>query len=256
MKNLKQKLLVIKILLFFSAGFLWANPAEQQLQAANEAYRAGNFEEAATQYEAILKEGYRSEALYYNLANSYFRLGEQGRAVLNYERALMLDPTDADTRHNLEVVRSRLQDEIEVLPEFFLAKWWRNITLSFSARSWSVFALVFLWLGITGLSLWLLGKRRQLKKIGFTAGVILLIISFLSFFFANNHQQLDENSSRAVILQTEVPMRSAPDLQSQVVLDLHEGTTIRILDKIGDWYKVALLNGEEGWLPEGAFEKI
>lgn len=256
MKNLKRKLLVIKALLLSTAVFLWANPAEQQFQAANEAYRAGNFEEAATQYEAILKDGYRSEALYYNLANSYFRQGQQGRAVLNYERALMLDPTDVDTQHNLRVVRSRLPDDIEVLPEFFLEKWWRNISLSLSTQRWGALVLVFLWLGMAGVIMWLLDKRRQIKKIGFTLGVIFLIFSGLSFLFTSHNHQLDQDSGRAVIMQPQVAMRSAPDIESQVIRDLHEGATIRIVDKIGDWCKVTLLNGEEGWLPQDAFEKI
>ncbi len=256
MKNLKRKLLGIKALLLFTAAFVWANPAEQQLQVANETYRAGNFEESTKQYEALLEQGYRSEALYYNLANSYFRLGRQGRAVLNYERALMLDPTDADTQHNLRVLRSRLPDDIEVLPEFFLEKWWRNISLSLSAESWGTFALVCLWLGVGGLILWLLGKKRQLKKNGFAAGVILLVFSGLAFVLANYHHQLDQNSGRGVVMQSRAAMHSAPDDESQVIRELHEGATILIVDKIGDWYKIALLNGEEGWLPKDTFEKI
>ncbi|MBK7872798.1 MAG: tetratricopeptide repeat protein [Saprospiraceae bacterium] len=252
----KRRLLAISIILLLSITARAATPSAQQLQRANKAYQAGDFAEALTQYEALVEEGYRSEALYYNLANSYYRTNKIGKAILFYERALMLDPNDSDIRHNLQVAQSHLQDEIEALPTFFLTKWINNLTLEFATNTWTILALISLWVGIAGLAVWILSKVRRTKKIGFTAGVILISLSFIAFAIANYRSQLDQDSRRAVVMQPKVALHSAPDTQSTVVIEVHEGITVSLLDKIGEWYKVSLPNGEEGWLPQNSFERI
>jgi len=236
---------------------LAASPeVERNMQRANEAYQSGNFAEAMRQYLALVEQGYRSEALYYNLGNAYYRLDSVGKAVLYYERALLLDPGDQDITHNLEVIRDQLPDEIDPLPVFFLTAWWRRVSLSMSETSWSALSLVCLWLGIGGFSLWLLGSQRKLKKVGFAAGIVLLLLSGLFFAFANSRAQLEDDSNRAVILAAEVALHSAPDQASEALLELHEGATLRLLDQIGDWYKVEMLDGNQGWLPKSSVEEI
>lgn len=226
------------------------------MQRANEAYQAGNYAEALRQYKALQAQGYQSEALYYNLGNSYFRLDSLGKAVLYYERALLLDPDDADLQHNLSVARQKLADEIDALPDFFLMEWWRQASLSLPKNGWSALAVIFLWLGMSGLVFWILGKARKLKKIGFVVGIIFLAFSGLFFALANSRVQLEENSRRAIIIRREVALRSAPDEVSESLRLLHEGTTIRLLDQIGNWYKIELLDGNQGWLPKPAAEEI
>ncbi len=232
-----------------------ADPSAQ-LATANQAYQANEFKRAIEQYENLLQQDYRSEVIYYNLGNSYYRTNDFGKAILNYERALLLAPNDADIQHNLELTRSNLQDKIEPLPPFFLSNWWNELSSWLSPNVWSGVALVLLWSGMIGLSVWLLGKLRTYKKWGFIIGMSFLLLSVISFALANSRQQMIQNSGRAVILQTEIPLHTAPDTKSKVVLPLHAGTTIRFLDSIGDWHKVALDNGEQGWLPKGSFERI
>jgi tetratricopeptide (TPR) repeat protein len=232
-----------------------ANPAAQ-LASANAAYQKNDFAAAISQYETLLQQGYRSEALYYNLGNSYYRTGNLGKAVLNYERALLLDPNDEDTRHNLQLVQNKLPDDLDALPEFFLFRWWKDLSGLFSVNTWAVLAMSLLWLGAAGLIIWLLGKKRFYKKTGFILGTSSLIISGLFFFFTNDRAQEITNSGRAVVLQPEITLRSAPDAASKVVLVIHAGNTVRLLDQIGDWHKVALRNGEQGWLPKESLERI
>lgn len=250
-----KKLLLIGCWCAFA---VWLHAAEPtaQLASANQAYQKNDFATAIKGYELLLQQGYRSEALYYNLGNSYYRTNDLGKAVLNYERALLLDPNDADTKHNLQLVQSQLPDEIDPLPDFFLTKWWNGLAGLWSAQVWSILALILLWAGIVGLTLWLLGRVRLHKKIGFIAGSSLLIISLLAFALANNRTKNIQNSGRAVVLQREIVMRSAPDSESKEVMKLHAGETLKLLDQIGDWYKVSLRNGEQGWLPDQSFERI
>ncbi len=227
-----------------------------QLASANATYQNNEYASAIQQYEAILQNGYHSEALYYNLGNSYYRTKDFARAVLNYERALLIDPNDADTRHNLHVLRAQLPDDIQALPAFFLSRWWNSIGAWFSTNYWAMIAVVLLWLGLAGLTLWLLGNVRLYKKIGFIGGVSLLLLSILAFMLANTRNVAIQNSQRAIVMEKEVVLRSAPDAQSKAVFDLHAGATVRLLDQIGAWHKVALQNGEQGWLPDTSFEKI
>lgn len=252
----KNPIAIISTLLF-AFSIAWANPSiEREVRSANQAYQAGDFAEAARQYNALLRQGYRSEALFYNLGNSYFRMDSLGKAVLNYERALLLDPNDADVLHNLDVVKNQLPEELESLPKFFLTAGWNHLSLSLSANAWSVLALVAVWLGVGGFVIWLIGKERRNKKIGFIAGVVLIISASLFFALAQHRTQLETNSHRLVVLENTVNLYSAPDEQSENLRALYEGTTLNLLDQIGAWYKVSLPDGSQGWLEQSTVEEI
>jgi len=235
-----------------------AQPAEAErlLEAANEAYRQRQYADAIEDYEALLREGYRSEALHYNLGNSYYRDGQRGKAILHYERARMLDPSDADIRHNLTVARVDLVDDLEPLPAFFLYRWWDGLRQFLSPTGWSIIGILFLWAGAAGLGFWRMAPQRRHRKWGFVAGLSLLLLSILPFALAASRQSQLLDSGLAVILSEKTTLRSAPDALSQEVLPLHEGLTVELLDRIGDWYKVRLPDGEQGWLPMDDLEKV
>lgn len=251
-----RRLAAISIL---SLVFVWSyanDTPEQRLEQANTAYQAQQYTAAIEQYESLVTDGYRSAELYYNLANSYYRQGQLGRAVLFYERTLLIAPRDTDAKYNLAVVRSQLQDKAVPLPPFFLAQWWNNFSLLMPSGAWSALSIVLLWLGVAGLIAWLLALTRRQKKLGFVLGVVMLSLSGLLLLVSAHRLALEKNSARAVVLEAEIMLYSAPDVQSQPIREIHEGITLQLLDKIGDWHKVALPTGEQGWLPDTAFEKI
>jgi tetratricopeptide (TPR) repeat protein len=251
-----MRLLVLILILLSAVKTTAAQEPGERLQNANEIYRAGKFEEAARHYEAILDEGYRSEALHYNLGNAYYRSGRLGKAILHYERALILDPGDEDILHNLDVARRQLTDDLDPVSEFFLRDWWHAMRMWLPSGAWSALAITLLWLGLGGLTLWLIGKTRKQKKVGFIAGVSLLSICILPFMLASSRSAFEADSMQAVILAKETTLHSAPDSVSQEILRIHEGLKVRLLDAIGDWKKVRLPNGEVGWLPDEAMEEI
>jgi tetratricopeptide (TPR) repeat protein len=225
-------------------------------QLGNEAYQAGNFQSAAKYYEQLLQEGYESADLHYNLGNSYYRLNQIGNAVLHYEKAALLNPRDEDILYNLEVVKKMLPDQLDVIPDFFISRWWNEFQNLISEKGWGIVGLLFLWAGIIGLILWLKGGNRKIRKQGFIAGIILIILSLLPIFLGFSSAKKMKNSERAVIMAREVNLKSAPDEVSKNLLKLHEGTSILILDEIGDWKKIRLSNGEEGWLETKILSKI
>ncbi|MEM1321644.1 MAG: tetratricopeptide repeat protein [Bacteroidota bacterium] len=244
------------LLLFFCLITLAGYAQQEQFEAANQRYNEGAYTEAAQQYEALIEVGFHSPELHYNLGNSYYKQRAYGRAVLHYERALLLRPGDADIRHNLQEVQSRLKDDIEELPAFFLAEWWGGLRQAASVGAWSFLSILMIWLAVVGGYFWLNGKERQIRKYGFLAGLAFFLLSLLSFSLAFSQHQLNQDSGQAVVLEASIPLRSAPDAESTALLDLHEGTKVDILDQIGEWYKINLANGDQGWLPFSAVEKI
>ena len=129
-ESLKLKGLCLAAVLFFNLNAFTQTTFEQ----ANIAYAEGRYEEAATGYEALLAEG-PNATLYYNLGNACFKQGELAQAILNYERALRLQPNHKDAQYNLKFAQSRITDNI-VEQDFFLSAWTRAIRNSLRERTW------------------------------------------------------------------------------------------------------------------------
>ncbi len=228
-------------------------PDQEQAQAY---YRDGQYEQAVRVYEGLLEQGYRDARLYYNLGNAYYRLDRRGEAVLAYERARRLDPSDTDIRHNLELIRARMPEPVNPVPAFFLKRWWESLRDAASPTTWGIVVVVLLWLGVGGMTLWLRGASRSHRKWGFVCGVIFLAGSLLPFFLAADRQANLRRSGQAVVMTGEIRLRSAPEETSQSVRNLYEGMVLDLLDVIGDWYKVRLADGEQGWVQMSAVEEI
>lgn len=244
--------------LFFSL-FLFialAQDHNKQFAIATEAYKNGNYASALLQYEAVEAAGMQSAALYYNIANSYFQQKQLGKSILYYERALQLAPSDEDILHNFNIVRLELQDEVEALPPFFLRAGWNNLRDKLSASTWAKIGLLLLWIGILGLIAWQLAQERTQRKLGFSIGLGFALLSLLPFALAYTRAEVEQHSGYGIILEKEIALRHAAEIDSGKIIDLHEGTKVQIMDRISTWHKVRLANGEEGWLPEGAFEEI
>jgi uncharacterized protein YgiM (DUF1202 family) len=156
----------------------------------------------------------------------------------------------------LKVVQKALPDQFDVIPDFFVTRWWRESQKIASPGGWGILGLLILWSGIAGLILWLRGRNRKIRKQGFIAGVILLLISILPFSLGFSVAKNLKDSKRAVIMVRQINLKSAPDEVSENLLELHEGTSLWILDEIGAWKKIRLSNGEKGWLETKVLAKI
>ncbi len=244
---------IATILVLFLGSFLIAQPS---FETANQAYEKGNYKFAIEQYEGIISEGQHSAELYYNLGNAYFKTGNLGKAILNYERTLTLAPRDTQARDNLAIAQARTIDIIQPLPGFFLTRWWRTLQKNLSAGAWSWLSILMLWLAVGGLSVWLLMSDREQKKRGFVGGVLCLFLFGITFALAAQRNATQQNSNQAIILAKETALKDAATADSPDILMLHEGTKVGLVDQIGEWHKVRLPNGEQGWLVEGSFEEI
>lgn len=254
MKRLLSSIFLFVFLLFF--GNTFANTPQELFTSANEAYTKGQYTQAIEGYESIIESGQISKELYFNLGNAYWKNKQKAKAVLHFERALLLAPKDKDSAYNLALIREQLADDLDVVGTFFLTDWWQNFHRAFSSTLWSMLTIISIWLGIGGLVIWLLAEDRQRKKKGFFAGLALLMISLLVFLAARSQGNFEQHSQQAIVLETAISLRNGPDEKSTNLLTIHEGLKVELLDKIGEWYKVKLSNGEQGWLPGSAIEEI
>lgn len=222
----------------------------------NKAYQEKDFAKAIKVYEQLLAAGLRSADLEYNLGNAWYKSDNPGRAILHYERALIQSPDHEAARRNLTFLRSKISNEIELLPPFFLTEWWNSARMSMSSTSMGITGMLLWWLGFGALGVWGLGKTRTQKKWGLTAGIVFLALSLLPYSLATSRASFEKNSKQAILIQKTAILRAAPDDVSQEIMTLQEGVKVQQIENFNGWWQVRLENGELGWLPEQVMERI
>lgn len=239
-----------------NAGQPEASTPARMWEAANVAYNNGDYAAALQQYEAIQAEGLHSAALYYNMANAYFKMNELAESILYYHRALRLAPADEDIRHNLEYAESMTKDSIEKIPEFILTTWVRAVRGAFSSTVWSVLSLLMLTLALAMMLVYLLAQRLSLRKMGFYVMTIAGVLFILTTIFAWSEGRMDVEHRAAVVMNSAVSIKSSPDRAATELFVLHEGTTLVIGATIDGWAEVRIADGRKGWIEESRIERI
>ena len=223
---------------------------------ADSAYVRGQYQQAIKDYEALLKQGASAE-LYYNLGNAYYRTENMTRAVLNYERALLLAPSDRDIRFNLQMARSKTIDKITPEQEMFFVTWYRSLINLASVDGWARTALVSLVLAIVLALIYLFAGRVWLRKLGFFGAMVLIVVFILSNVFAHQQKDLLVHRRGAIVTAPAVTVKSTPDKKGTDLFILHEGTKVTITDEsMRDWRGIRLADGKEGWIEVRQIEQI
>ena len=222
-----------------------------------EAYAAGDYPAAVQAWEGVLETGLRSKDLLYNLGNAYFKSEQLGSAIVSYERALRMDPSDADVRYNLDFARATTQDRIDEVPEFILKTWGRKLCYALPGNLWAGGSLLLLAVTLALVLLFLLGGSERSRRWGFFGGIVALLLTLLSAHFA--HQQLKDarRSDEAVVMRSVTTVQSAPASDaSKTLFILHEGTKVRLLDRVSGYSQIELSDGRQGWIKSGDIEVI
>lgn len=221
------------------------------------AYSAADYKTAQETFCSIEELGLASCELYTNIADSYYKNGMNAQAILYYERALKLDPSYKDAKYNLEIVRQRIQDRIESVPEFFLTTWNRSLCYTFSSNVWTVLFFVFLTLAVAALLLFLLARSGTWRKTGFFTAIAALLVSIVCLTDALWQKKEYESRDSAIVYRTVSSVRSAPSAESgSDLFIIHEGTKVRVLDTVGEWTNISIADGREGWLRSSDIEII
>lgn len=236
--------------------FLSVNAHAVTKQQADAEYSKGNYQQAIKDYEELLKEG-KSADLYYNLGNSYYRTDNITRAVLSYERALLLSPSDEDIRFNLQMARSKTIDKITPESEMFFFSWYRSLVNLLDIDGWAVLAIVSMLLTLVLALVYLFSQNLLLRKIGFFGGMVFIILFVLSNVFAFQQQSRMLARKGAIVITPSAMVKKTPAANSADQGVIHEGTRVDITDDtMVDWKGVRLADGREGWILTSEIEVI
>lgn len=224
---------------------------------ADSAYARNDFASAVQLYESLLKEKGESADVYYNLGNSYYKMDELAKAILNYERALLLNPGDSDIRFNLEMAGSKTVDKINPPGEMFFVTWYYSLVNLMGADGWAKWGIVSFILFLVALALYIFGKQIALKKAGFVASVVFLLLVVFSNIFAARQKDALVDRKSAIIIVPSVTVKSTPNESGTDLFILHEGRKVGITDNsMKEWKEIRLEDGNVGWVPRNVIEII
>lgn len=233
-------------------------------QQADSAYAADNFTLAEELYLKAASEQGVSTTLFYNLGNAYYRQGNLGKAVVNYERALKLDPSNADARTNLEFVKGQITDK-EPDSSSVVGKSIDRIISAFHADAWAWIALALFAVFIGAAAAYLFSEAVFVRKTAFFGGLVVFVLTVCAVavsFAAANRTEAD---NYAIILPPASQLSTSPRearSQSEQAFLLHEGTKVEVIDSVsspgegGKWLEVRVPTGERAWIKSSDVERI
>lgn len=241
--------------------------------AADSAYNAGRYKEAAELYSQIIEKEGVSAVLLYDLGNSYYRLGKDGEAMVCYERAYKLDPGNELINQNIDFLRSKVADAnkaslqgkaISVEPdgETFLESIYRLIAIQTRSNSWAVFAVMAFILFLGGLAMYIMTPNVLARKTGFFSALVFFIfmVTFLVFAFVGAREY--HRADQGILTEFTTELLDEPSETSEVVsTPLHKGTKLKVIGtKTGadgaEWLKVRLNSDNVGWVKKERVEII
>ncbi|HEY2341689.1 MAG TPA: tetratricopeptide repeat protein [Chthoniobacteraceae bacterium] len=214
--------------------------------AANQLYDQGRFTEAKQQYEKLATSGSASANLYFNLGNTEYRLGDRGRAILDYERALALDPRHPEARSNLQLVREKSGARVPAATSL------EHAILPWPSDNYAILASIAGWLAIfSAAAMWLYKKSDHLL-LWATMLASLCAAGYCGVALWQDAQQAD----LGIVTAKESIARLEPADRAASAETLPAGSRVRVLSEHGDWIYCELPSGIRGWLPASTMERV
>jgi len=250
-----QKILLSTVLLIlgsFSMSAQEPHSAEALFQQANEAYQKDDFKTASALYNRIVKAGEQSPELFLNFGNAWLKQDSIAQAVLAYEKGLFIAPLHKELLHNRQIARAKVVLKAPVYPEMFYKRVLRKTILQLKSWQWLLLGVV-----LNGLLLWLFNKFiYKRKRRLFVSGLFCFILSLfclISFFIKYNWET---DASKVVLFGEEVEVKSAPSETSDTQFMLSDGNVLFVNEILGEWSRVDLEDGQEGWVASKYLVKV
>lgn len=261
------------IILFFlltaiapAASAARGNDVSEILSRADSAYNAKDYRSALSLYNSVRETDGASPELLHNIGNASFRLGDNGRAVLAYERALRLDPSYTDARASLDYVNSTIKG----LPDdgtTFLSNINNSILNLFSPDGWAKTALILFFVILGCAALYLFASNVALRKTGFFGGIVILFVFIYSLILAFRSASAINDHSEAVVVAQGSKLSTKPvsdPSKTDKTGIVPPGAKLNVTDSVNTpedqttkvWYKIRLSNGNEAWISGADVEFI
>lgn len=239
--------------------------AQEIITEADSAYVNDDFSKAIELYNQAINDYGTSSLLYYNLANAYYRSGQIGKAIVCYERAIILDPQNKDAKTNLEFVNTKILDKPGDKGTF-ISNAVELIVTKLHSNTWAVIALILFISMLIAISLYVFTNKVLLRKAGFFGAIIILIAMVISIIFSVQYANMASSQNKAIIISPSVILSTSPRIpkdRTEEAMLLHEGTKLEILDSVSDggsintkWYDVRIDNNHRAWISSSAVEII
>lgn len=219
-------------------------------------YKNQMYEKAIEGYLNIVNDNKESSELYYNLGNAYFKSNEIAKAILYYEKALLLAPNDKDIQYNLAFANSQQPDNIEHLSLGFLPRIFQKLYRQMQVDTWAILGIIFFILFGISICVFLFSQILTRKKIAIATLCCSLLFGILSFCCANaRHNELTKHEY-AIVIEPTTSIKTEPMITAMDLATIHGGIKVKILEEAFGWLKVELGNGKEGWIMKEYVERI
>ena len=222
--------------------------------AAREALAAEDYRLAVRILDSLESSGSVSPNFHLVQGNAHFEAGQPGRAILAYERGLRLRPGNKDLNNNLRYVRQQIGVDAADVQEFFVLRAWRSFGAFLGTTTAYVLSLTLWWVAVAGMVYWYLRRDDMEEKRRFALLPSALLCAFLAAAFyglGSSRAYFLQRSDEAVLLD-DATLRVSPTPEGSVEAQLPEGVKLYITDRVNQYFKVQLPEGQTGYLPSTA----
>lgn len=249
---LKKGLLIVVLLISFS------NFAQNEafFEQGKTLYKAEKYQDAITVWGKIEKNKQHSSSLFYNLGNAHYKLNNIGLSIYYYEKALQLSPTDKNIKNNLAFAQNATVDAIEPLPKTLFAKWYKTISSIAHYNTWALVSVVFSLACIVLFLIYYFSFSESKKRLFFIGSILSALVFIVAISVAFMTYSDFKNNHPAIIFAESTEVKSEPNLGSEEVFTLHEGTKVQITNTEEDWVQIQLVDGKEGWIPVNDLKEL
>ena len=236
--------------------FWMASMASFAMQTkADSLYYAQNYTDAISAYEAQLEVGVNAD-IYYNLGNCYYRSDDFAKAILNYLKALKIEPQHELAQENLQICLNKLGVEISGSDEMFYTTITKSLVRSRNANDWGTWAIISFVLLVGLIVLYLLLRKPLHKKIAFFTALIVLLGVVAFNIFAHNSKQIFNTVEHVVALRT-TPLYESANSATKQIGELPAGAILQLNEEFEDqWFNITLPDGRDAWCERECVEKV
>lgn len=228
----------------------------QALVDADNAYAAAEYERAVSLYQQAIDEGAVTAEVYYNMGCAYYKLEQFASAILAFERAHVIDPSDSDIKYNLALAHSKSIDKIDSVAINPFARATQYVAHLLGLSTWLVLGVASFVLAAVLLLIYFFASQRRVRIFSFYGAIALVVVSLLSNLLVWRSYVLATDTSQAILMKEIITIKSAPDQSSKDIVVVHSGLKVTILQELNGFVEVRLPDATVGWVPNSDLEVI
>lgn len=225
-------------------------------EQGNDLYQKEQYEQAAAKYEQVLKQGFVSDEVYFNLGNAYYKLNKVAPSIYNFEKAKQLNPTCNSIENNLDFSRQLAIDEFDGVPRVGMDKFLYDTTSIFHFNTWAGIAVFMAFIFLIAFAGFYFMHSNVAKRIFFGLMILSILILIASLLSANFQKNYRDTNKSAIVFAVVTAVHAEPKSTAAEITVIHEGAKVQIIENLDSWKKVILPNGVQGWMQKTALKEL